>query len=159
MSTLPAWDLLDPFVVELDVPASAIDSYGHVNNTVYISWLERCAWAHSAAVGFPESRCVAMGRGMAVRRLNVEYLAACYEGDRILVGNWLVANDGKLRATRRFQVINASRGQVALRGEVQYVCMNLETGRPVRMPGAFLDAYRVLDSAEAQDHVADTPGE
>ncbi|HEY5645648.1 MAG TPA: thioesterase family protein [Pseudomonadales bacterium] len=143
MSNLPEWDLPKPFVIELTVPEAAIDSYGHVNNAVYLGWLERCAWAHSAAVGYPESRCIEMGRGMAVRKLNLEYLAACYRGDRILVANWLVANDGRLRATRRFQVINASRAEVSLRGEVLYVCMNLESGRPVRMPPEFLAAYQV----------------
>ena len=143
MSTeLPDWDLPDPFVIEVTAGPEAIDSYGHVNNTVYIGWLEQCAWAHSAAVGFSEAACVELKRGMAVRNLNVDYLAACYEGDRILVANWVVANDGKLRATRRFQLINRTRNQVAMRGEVLYVCMNLENGRPTRMPGEFLEAYQ-----------------
>lgn len=139
--TMPEWDLPDPFTIEVLAGPETIDSYGHVNNTVYIGWLEQCAWAHSEAVGFSEARCIEMKRGMAVRNLNVEYLAACYEGDRILVANWLVTNDGKLRATRRFQLINQTRGQIALRGEVLYVCMNLETGRPVRLPAEFVAAY------------------
>jgi acyl-CoA thioester hydrolase len=138
----PDWDLPDPFSIQLTVGPESIDSYGHVNNTVYIGWLEQCAWAHSAAVGFPETRCIEMARGMAVRKLSVEYLAACYEGDRIRVGNWLVENDGRLRATRRFQVVNVTRAEVAMRGEVLYVCMNLETGRPVRMPAEFVTAYQ-----------------
>ncbi len=141
MSQLPAWDMPDPFVIELSVPAAAIDSYGHVNNAVYVGWLERCAWAHSAAVGYPEARILEMQRGMAVRTLTLEYLAACFEGDRILIANWIVANDGRLRATRRFQVINATRAEVALRGDVLYVCMNLASGRPVRMPSEFVEAY------------------
>ncbi len=138
---LPEWDLPDPFVIEVKAVPEHIDSYGHVNNAVYLSWLEACAWAHSEALGYGEAKCVEMERGMAVRDLNLTYLAACYEGDEILVGNWLVANDGKLRATRRFQLINRTRGQVAMRGEVVYVCMNLKNGRPARMPDAFLNAY------------------
>ena len=142
MSELPDWDLPDPFVIEVIAGPETIDSYGHVNNRVYLGWLEACAWAHSAALGFDEARCIEMQRGMAVRNLNLDYLAACYEGDEILVGNWLIANDGKLRATRRFQLINRTRGQVAMRGEVLYVCMNLSTGRPVRMPEAFVRVYQ-----------------
>lgn len=142
MSELPEWDLPDPFYIELTVGPETIDSYGHVNNAVYLSWLEQCAWAHSAAVGFPESRCLEMQRGMAVRTVNLDYLAACFAGDEVLIANWLVANDGKLRATRRFQIINRTRAQVAMRAEVLYVCMNLASGRPVRMPEAFRSAYR-----------------
>jgi len=140
-----SWDLPDPYSIEIVVDAASIDSYGHVNNTVYIGWLERCAWAHSEAVGFSEKKCLELQRGMAVRQLQVEYLAACYQGDRVQVGNWLVSNDGRLRATRRFQIINETRSQVAMRGEVHYVCMNLETGRPVRMPDEFVAAYAVTD--------------
>ena len=141
MPDLPEWDLPDPFVIRVVADAETIDSYGHVNNRVYLGWLEACAWAHSAAVGFDEARCIEMARGMAVRTLNLDYLAACYEDDEILVANWLVANDGRLRATRRFQLINRTRGQVAMRGEILYVCMNLSTGRPVRMPESFVQAY------------------
>ena len=87
-----------------------------------------------------------MQRGMAVRTLHADYLSACYEGDEIEVANWLVANDRRLRATRRFQVINRTREQVALRAEILYVCMNLETGRPARMPAEFLEAYQPLQT-------------
>jgi acyl-CoA thioester hydrolase len=134
------WDHADPFFITVTVAPAAIDSYGHVNNTVYIGWLEQCAWAHSAAVGFPEEVCVEMARGMAVRNIKVDYLDACFEGDRILVGNWLIANN-KLRAVRRFQLINETRDRVVMRGEILYVCMNLDTGRPIRMPPEFVDAY------------------
>ena len=147
---LPAWDLPDPFVMALEVPADTIDSYGHVNNAVYIGWLERCGWAHSEAVGFPESRLIGMRRGMAVRRIDVSYLAACYEGDRVLVADWVVANDGKLHAARRFQIINETRRQVALRGEIDYFCINLDTGRPVRMPAEFVDAYPAVEGARSE---------
>jgi acyl-CoA thioester hydrolase len=147
----PEWDLPEPFTIEVVVGADSIDSYGHVNNTVYLGWLEQCAWAHSAVVGFPEEKCLEMGRGMAVRRVDIEYLAACFEGDRVRIGNWIVANDGRLRATRQFQVINTTREQVALRGSIFYVCMNLATGRPVRMPAGFVEAYRVLPGVERSE--------
>ena len=136
------WDHADPFTITVTVAPTAIDSYGHVNNTVYIGWLEQCAWAHSAAVGFPEEVCVEMARGMAVRTINVDYLDACFEGDRVLIGNWLIANN-KLRATRRFQLINETRERVVMRGEIRYVCMNLDTGRPTRMPPEFVEAYAI----------------
>ncbi len=147
---LPDWDLPDPFVMEVTVGPETIDSYGHVNNAVYITWLERCGWAHSEAVGYPESRLIEMRRGMAVRRIDVAYLAACYEGDRVLVADWVVANDGRLHAARRFQIINATRGQVALRGEIHYFCINLDNGRPVRMPEEFVRAYPAVENGQPQ---------
>lgn len=141
------WDHPDPFVLTVTAGAEDVDSYGHVNNVVYIRWLEQCAWAHSAAVGLPESRCLEMGRGMAVRSLRVDYLAPCYAGDEILVGNWICRSDGRLRVSRRYQLINSSRDSVVMRGEVDFVCLNLANGRPVRLPPAFAEAYTASVSA------------
>ena len=50
MSELPEWDQADPFVIEVVAGPETIDSYGHVNNAVYLSWLEACAWAHSRTI-------------------------------------------------------------------------------------------------------------
>ena len=38
------------------VRAADIDAYGHVNNAVYLTWLDRVAWSHSAALGVPLER-------------------------------------------------------------------------------------------------------
>ena len=134
------WDHADPFVYEVDVRPDDIDSFGHVNNTVYLRWLTECAWAHSAAVGLPEDKCVALRRGMAVRGINVELLGSAYLGDKILVGNWLT-NRNRLRATRVYQVVQAESEQTLLRGEVNFVCIDLDSGRPVRMPPEFDKGY------------------
>jgi len=101
------------------------------------------AWAHSSALGLSEIDCVAMSRGTAVRRINVEYLSACYAGDEIIVGNWISASDGKLRVTRRYQLIVPAKNITVMRGEVDFVCMNLQSSRPMRLPTRFSDAYRV----------------
>ena len=110
MSSASDWDLPEPFFIEVTVGGEAIDSYGHVNNTVYIGWLEQCAWAHSAAMGFSEEKCLEIERGHGrPQAVTWSIWQPAIEGDRIRVGNWLVANDGRLRATRRFQLINETR--------------------------------------------------
>ncbi len=137
------WDYPDPFILEVVATLDDVDAYDHVNNVVYIKWLEACAWAHSAAVGLSESVCVEMARGMAVRAIHVEYLAAAHEGDKILVGNWIAANDGRLRVTRRYQLLNQKTGITVMRGHVDFVCLNLSSGRPARQPPEFVSGYAV----------------
>lgn len=137
------WDHLQPFVLPVTVAADDIDSYGHVNNAVYIRWLADCAWAHSAAVGLPEETCVALRRGMAVRSIHVDLLAAAYLGDELLVADWVTSNDRRLRATRTYQIVNPARNVTLLRGHIDYVCINLDTGRATRMPPEFLERYEV----------------
>ena len=142
MTNSSPWDHANPFYISVQVQPADIDSFNHVNNTVYLRWLTECAWAHSAAVGLSETKCVQMRRGMAVRKINVELLAAAYLDDEVWIGNWLVKRD-RLRATRRYQIVHAASGNTLLRGEVDFVCVNLDNGRPSRMPPEFDQGYQI----------------
>jgi acyl-CoA thioester hydrolase len=139
--TMPGWDHPDPFHIVVTVAESDIDSFGHVNNAVYLRWLSECAWAHSAAAGVTEEDCLALRRGMAVRSVHLDLLAAAYLGEELLIGDWVTANDRRLRATRTFQIVNPASDRTLLRGHVDYVCINLDNGRPARMPREFAERY------------------
>src|SRR6184192_3868678 len=69
-----------PHVVEIAVQPEDIDAYEHVNNAVYLTWLDRAAWSHSGALGVPLEQCVALRRGMAAHRDRVPARGA--EGGR-----------------------------------------------------------------------------
>jgi acyl-CoA thioester hydrolase len=137
------WDFPNPHVVTLEVLAADIDAYNHVNNSVYLAWLDRAAWSHSATLGLSLDRCVTTRRGMAAHRTEIDYLKAALLGDRVLVGTWIVNTDAKLRVERRFQIRRANDGETLCRARIDYVCINLDSGRAVRMPDSFRNAYIV----------------
>ena len=66
-------------------------------------------FAHSASVGLDDSICASMARGMA-EDMRAEFISPAYEGDKLTVGNWIIYSDRKLRASRRFQIINSDSG-------------------------------------------------
>jgi acyl-CoA thioester hydrolase len=136
-----SWDFDAPHVVTLEVVPADIDAYEHVNNSVYLAWFDRAAWSHSAALGVTLAHCVAIRRGMAAHRTEIDYLRAAVLGDRVLVATWIVNSDGKLRVERRFQVKRLSDGETLARARTDYVCINLDSGRAARMPEVFSHAY------------------
>ncbi len=138
---LAHWDLPTPHTVSIEVAASDIDEYNHVNNAVYLTWLDRAAWSHSAALGLPLQECIRLRRGMAALRTEIDYVRAALPGDRIMVGTWIVGSDGKLRVERRFQVRRSPDGETLARARTDYVCINLDSGRAVRMPQVFMVGY------------------
>jgi acyl-CoA thioester hydrolase len=141
-SPAPSWDFSTPHVVTVEVLAADIDAYDHVNNSVYLAWLDRAAWSHSAKLGISLEHCVtALRRGMAAHRTEIDYLRAAVLSDRVLVGTWIVNTDAKLRVERRFQVRRAVDGETLARARIDYVCINLDTGRAARMPDVFRRAY------------------
>jgi acyl-CoA thioester hydrolase len=136
-----SWDLPNPHVVAVDVADGDIDAYGHVNNAVYLRWLDCAAWSHSAALGLAIDDCTRLRRGMAALRIEIDYLRAALPRERVEVATWIVDSDRKLRVTRRFQLRHATDGGTLARATTQYVCLNLESGRAARMPAEFSAAY------------------
>jgi acyl-CoA thioester hydrolase len=130
-------------VVELAVQPEDIDAYEHVNNAVYLSWLDCAAWSHSAALGVPLGQCLALRRGMAAQRIEIEYLRAAVRGDVVRTATWIASTDGRLRAERRFEIQRVADGETLARARIDYVCINLDSGRAVRMPESFARAYVV----------------
>jgi acyl-CoA thioester hydrolase len=162
------WDLPDPFTIDVTVADEDVDRLGHTNNAVYLRWCEQCAWAHADAVGVGFERWQKLDRAMAIRRSELDYLIPSFAGDVVRVANWIVLSDGRLRASRRFQLVRLRDDATLLRGELHFVCIEISTGKPRRTPPEFARAYVVLDSVRRalcepdrpQDHesVPDQPG-
>jgi len=136
-----SWDHPDPFVISVSAREDDIDSYQHVNNSVYVRWFDECAREHSKAVGIDTEDAGELGFGMAVRDSRITYYAPAYQGEKILVGNWLTECDGRLRATRLFQIVRESDGVTLTRAELKYICIKIDSGKPSRMPELFRETY------------------
>lgn len=145
------WDRPDPFTLDLRVQSDDIDGLGHANNAVYVSWLERCAWRHSQRLGLDLSEYRRLDRAMAVVRHEIDYLASAYENEELVMGTWIVEWDRKLKMDRCFQLIRPADGATLLRARTTFVCIELSSGKPRRMPAEFLDGYgqAVLEPAAA----------
>lgn len=135
------WDHAQPFIIDIMVPDSAIDELGHVNNAVYVRWLEQCAWAHSEQLGLDLALYQQLDRAMAVLRHEIDYLAAAYANDALQMATWIVGCDSKLKLQRHFQLQRMSDGATLLRANTTFVCIEISTGRPKRMPDVFVTGY------------------
>ena len=143
------WDYPEPYVIEHTASEDEADGYGHVNNSVYLRWLDQCVWAHCDAVNMGPDLCRQLNRGFAAIRHEIDYLNSAYPGDRVAVANWVTHNDGRLRAERRFQIIRVKDRRTLLRARSYYVCTDLSTGRPARIPDQFKTGFQVLPSVAA----------
>lgn len=130
-------DLPSPHLHDVTVLSADIDSYDHVNNAVYVTWCDRAAWHHSAALGLPIERCLELDRGMAVVRTTIAYLRPALLGDAVTLATWLLPAESRLCVRRRFQVVRTSDAVTLARAEIEYACIVLSSGRPARWPPEF----------------------
>lgn len=135
------WDYPRPFTLAMTVAAGDIDGLEHTNNTVYVKWCEQVAWAHSVSLGLDLEAYRQLDRAMAITRSEYHYLQASREGDEIIAATWIVNWDKRLTMQRRFQLVRASDGVTLLRGGMHFACIEISSGRPRRLPPAFLEGY------------------
>ena len=135
------WDHPQPFTIQTKVKPEDIDGLKHTNNTVYVKWCEQVAWAHSVSLGLDLDAYRTLDRAMAITHAEYNYLCASHEGQEIRLATWIVEWNNKLSMKRHFQIVRVEDGATLLRGCVKFVCIELSTGRPRRMPQEFVDGY------------------
>ena len=136
------WDYPNPFTSDIEVKASAIDELGHVNNRVYLDWIMDAAWSHSGTLGLKAEDYTGLGFAMVARRHELNYQAPTFLGDRLIVGTWIVTNDGKFRSRREYQIVREGDEKTVFRGATDWVCIRLEDGKLCPMPTEFIQAYQ-----------------
>jgi len=72
----------------LTIPKSAIDSNGHVNNVLYVQWMQDAAIAHSNSVGDTLARQMDEGSTWVAKTHTIDYLKPAYEGETLVVETW-----------------------------------------------------------------------
>lgn len=137
---------LPVFRREILVPAEALDSNGHVNNVVYLRWIQDSAVEHARATGGAHAARAVSGLWV-VRRHEIDYLHPAFEGDRLLSLTWVV-RFRKARSFRRHQLIRLPDHVLIARGESQYAFVDAHTGRPRPVPETVADCFTPLGTGE-----------
>ena len=131
------------FRASLEVPQEAIDENGHVNNVVYIQWMQDAAVMHSLASGGTEAMERAGGTWV-IRSHTIEYLRPAFAGDMLDIITW-VANIRRIRSLRKYEFARRSDGELLARGETDWVFLDAGSGRPVPVPDAVAGCFPVVE--------------
>jgi acyl-CoA thioester hydrolase len=143
------------YILEIEVPASAIDGLGHVNNVEYVRWMQDAATAHSDSLGCTAAT-RADGAMWVARRHAIEYLRPAFEGDRIEIRTWI---DGSRRAfsSRRYEFHRPADGTLLAKAETEWVYVDAGTGRPRSIPEQVLSLFREPTVEPDRSHRPATP--
>jgi acyl-CoA thioester hydrolase len=117
------------FEMIISVLPGDIDEQNHVNNTVYLRWVQDVATAHWRAVASAKAQETI---GWVVLRHEIDYKGPAALGDEVLLRTWV----GK--ATRltfeRFTEIRRNRdGRLLSEARTLWCPIDAQTGRPVRV--------------------------
>ena len=113
------------------VPESVIDENNHVNNVAYVQWMQDIAVEHYASIGGIQAQ--GDDATWFVREHKIEYLAPAFAGEEIEVRTW-VENVRRVRSLRKYEFVRRSDGKVLVRGETDWVFVDVKTGAPRAIP-------------------------
>lgn len=149
------------FDLELTVQDQHIDQLGHVNNVVYMQWMQDIATAHVEALGLGLKQYLELKHAMVAVEHHVQYRKAAFLGDQIILRTWL-SDINALYSFRQYIFYRAHDQTVLFTGRTQWACVEIATGRPKRMSPTFIHAYQPIDEKinpldfSVKDEVKDT---
>jgi acyl-CoA thioester hydrolase len=114
------------------VPQSALDQNGHANNVMFVQWMQELAVSHYESTGGRELT-QSLGATWVVREHHVEYLLPAFAGEEIEAQTW-VTNIRRVRSLRKYRFVRRSDGKLLVRGETDWVFMDVKTQQPRRIP-------------------------
>ena len=114
----------------IDVRSPELDSFGHVNHAVFLTYLEHARFKAMQQAGFSWQVLDERGWTIFVVRCEIDYLSEARRGDGLIVRTWM---DSFRRTSMKFaqEIVRADDpGVVVTRSLVTAAWM----GRPMRVP-------------------------
>ena len=118
------------FEMMLTAQPEHIDELGHVNNAVWVQWIQQVAVAHWDSVASEQQK---QSFYWVVVRHEVDYLRPAHEGDVIHARTW-VGDQPRGARFDRFVEFEGEDGKVCVRSRTQWAIIDKALGRPIRVP-------------------------
>lgn len=116
------------FSITVTAATADIDALGHVNNAVYVKWIQDVATAHWSAVAAPEQRDAHV---WVVTRHEIDYLRQTLDGETLTLTTWV--GDAKGARFDRHVEIAGPDGVVRVQAITTWALIDRATGRLTRV--------------------------
>lgn len=117
------------FELVVSVEPGDIDRQNHVNNTVYLRWVQDVAVAHWRALASNEAQ---EKIRWVVLRHEIEYKKPAFQNDRVKLRTW-VGKATRITFERFTEIRRETDNQVLSTARTLWCPVDSQTGRPVRV--------------------------
>ena len=127
------------FEMIVSVLPEDIDEQNHVNNTVYLRWVQQVATAHWRAVATADAQ---ENIGWVVLRHEIDYKTPACVGDEIVLRTW-VGKSTRLTFERFTEIRRSGDDQLLSNARTLWCPINTQTSRPTRVPAEVREQFSV----------------
>ena len=114
-----------------------IDELGHVNNTVWVQWIQDMATAHWDSVARPEDRAAFF---WVVVRHEIDYRGNVSEGESVTAATWIEGPAQGAKSLRRVEFSDAT-GKRLVSAATTWAMLDGATGRLARVRPEILEPF------------------
>jgi acyl-CoA thioester hydrolase len=136
LSTDPS---LERFNVLITIGPSDIDEHGHVNNVVYLRWVQEAATAHWRAAATASQQADV---SWFVVRHEIDYKHAARLGDAIIARTW-VGNANARTFERYTEILREHDGRLLARARTLWCPIDMRTGKLTRVGADIRERFSV----------------
>jgi acyl-CoA thioester hydrolase len=119
-----------PFERQIVADPEDIDELGHVNNAVWVRWIQDVATAHWYSAARPEDKDAYI---WVVVRHEIDYLRAVGPGETVTGRTWIGEAPKGARCDRHMEFTGED-GKPRVRAKTTWAIIEKESGRPIRVP-------------------------
>lgn len=131
------------FDLNIQVLPEHIDLLGHVNNVLYVQWMQDVATAHIEQLGLGLAQYLQLKHAMVAVEHHVQYRKAAFEGEDLILRTWL-DDLNTLYSFRQYVFYRPKDQSILFVGQTKWACIEIESGRPKRMSPSFTQAYQPI---------------
>jgi len=117
-----------PFELQIPISPQDIDALGHVNNVVYLRWVQEVAEAHWNVLASPELQ---KELAWVVLRHEINYHRPAFLEDRIIAKTWVGETSG-FRSIRHVEIYNGS-ATLLVTANTTWCLIDPETSKPKKI--------------------------
>ncbi len=117
------------FEISIVIQPDDIDDMAHVNNVVYVRWVQDVAVAHWYAYATPELQAEF---GWVATRHEIDYKSAAVAGDAITARTWIGTVDSR-RFERWTEIVRTTDQRVLAKSRTLWCLVRRDTGRLTRI--------------------------
>jgi len=121
---------MTPYTSTITAGPEDIDILGHVNNAVWVKWIQDVAVAHWHAIAAPEHHDAYI---WVITRHEIDYRGNVSAGETVTAETW-VDEPPKGARFNRYMKFTGADGKVRVEAKTTWAILDRATGRLVRVP-------------------------
>ena len=134
------------FSIPIVIRADDIDNMNHVNNVVYVRWVQDIAIAHWLAYATPALQ---LEFGWVATRHEIDYKSAAVAGDAITARTWIGTVDSR-RFERLTEIVRITDNRVLAKSRTLWCLVRRDTGRLTRITPELRACFPALHDGVSQ---------